>query len=309
MTRPTDHSLPGMGWALITTTSSSRSLKNRFSPAARRDSADIGSPWDPVEITQTWPGGEAVDVLDVDQGVVGDVQEAELAGQGHVLLHRPAEGGHRSAAGDGGVGHLLDPVDVAGEAGHDEPAVRARQEDLRAASRPPSISDGVKPGSSALVESASSRRIPGSEASAPMRARSVRRPSTGWRSILKSPEWRMMPCGVWKAVAKAWGTEWVTGMNSTSQGPIRRRSPSRTGMNWARLGHPGLVDPVAGQGQGELGAVDGDGEVAEQVGQAAGVVLVPVGEDDAVDPVGVLPQVGEVRAGPGRRRACPGRGT
>ena len=95
-------------------------------------------------------------------------------------------------------------------------------------------SEGVNPGSSALVESMSSRRMPGSEARAPMRARSVRRPSTGWRSILKSPEWRMIPCGVWKAVAKAWGTEWVTGMNSTSQGPIRRRSPSRTGMNWAR---------------------------------------------------------------------------
>ena len=127
-----------------------------------------------------------------------------------------------------------------------------------------------------------------------MRARSVRRPSTGWRSILKSPEWRMIPCGVWKAVAKAWGTEWVTGMNSTSHGPIRRRSPSRTGMNSARSAMPGLVDPVAGQGQGQLGAVDGDREVPQQVGQAAGVVLVAVGQDDPVDPVGVLPQVGEV---------------
>jgi hypothetical protein len=38
------------------------------------------------------------------------------------------------------------------------------------------------------------------------------------------------PCGVWKAVAKPWGTEWVTGMNSTSKGPIWRRSPSVTGM-------------------------------------------------------------------------------
>ena len=35
------------------------------------------------------------------------------------------------------------------------------------------------------------------------------------------------------AVAKACGTECVTGMNSTSQGPILRRSPSRTGMNSA----------------------------------------------------------------------------
>ena len=59
MTRPTDHSLPGIGWALITTTSSSWSRKKRFSPAASRDRADIGSPWEPVEITQTWPGARS----------------------------------------------------------------------------------------------------------------------------------------------------------------------------------------------------------------------------------------------------------
>ena len=99
-------------------------------------------------------------------------------------------------------------------------------------------SEAVNPGSSALVESTSRRRMPGSDARAPIRARSVRRPSTGWRSILKSPECRMIPCGVWNAVANAWGTEWVTGMNSTSHGPIRRRSWSRTGMKLARLAMP-----------------------------------------------------------------------
>src|SRR5262249_4566221 len=41
--------------------------------------------------------------------------------------------------------------------------------------------------------------------------------------------------------------------------------------------------------------VDGRGDVAEEVGEAAGVILVRVGEDDALDPVGVLAQVGEVR--------------
>ena len=45
---------------------------------------------------------------------------------------------------------------------------------------------------------------------------------------MKSPECRTIPWGVWKAMAKALGTEWVTGMNSTSHGPIRRRSPSAT---------------------------------------------------------------------------------
>jgi len=53
---PHDHSFRDRV-ALITTTSSSCSLKKRFSPVARRDRADIGSPWDPVLITQTRPGG------------------------------------------------------------------------------------------------------------------------------------------------------------------------------------------------------------------------------------------------------------
>ena len=53
MTWPTDHSLPGMGWALITTTSSSPMRSHLFSPVAMSDSADMGSPCDPVEITHT----------------------------------------------------------------------------------------------------------------------------------------------------------------------------------------------------------------------------------------------------------------
>ena len=49
---------------------------------------------------------------------------------------------------------------------------------------PTLVSLGEYPASSALVESAISRRMPGSFASWPMRARSVRRESTGVRSIL-----------------------------------------------------------------------------------------------------------------------------
>ena len=71
-----------------------------------------------------------------------------------------------------------------------------------------------------------------------MRARSVSRPSTGVRSSLKSPECRIVPCGVWNAVANPWGTEWVTGMNSTWHGPMRRRSPSRTGISSVRSSRP-----------------------------------------------------------------------
>ncbi len=108
-------------------------------------------------------------------------------------------------------------------------------------------SDSVKPGRSALVESESRSRIPpnfpsgrieGRRAISPSRARSVRRPSTGVRSILKSPVCRIVPWGVWYAAPNACGTECVTGMNSTSKGPIWRRSPSATGISSVRPSIP-----------------------------------------------------------------------
>ena len=39
----------------------------------------------------------------------------------------------------------------------------------------------------------------------------------------------------------------------------------------------------------------GTSQVTQQIGQTAGVILVPVGEDDAVDLVGALSQVRELR--------------
>ena len=57
MTRLTLLSLPGMAWLERITVSCSDSLTKRFSPLASSASADIGSPCEPVEITQTCPGG------------------------------------------------------------------------------------------------------------------------------------------------------------------------------------------------------------------------------------------------------------
>ena len=155
-------------------------------------------------------------------------------------------------------------------------------------------SDSVKPGSSALVESESRRRMPSVRASSPMRDRSVRRPSTGWRSSLKSPECRITPCGVWKAMAIASGTEWVTGMNSTPTPPTSTRLAVADRHEAGAVGQAGLLDPVPGQPDRQLGAVDRRLQLAQQVGQAPGVVLVPVGQDDPVDPIPAVVQVGEL---------------
>ncbi len=85
----------------------------------------------------------------------------------------------------------------------------------------------TNPGTSALVESLSSRSMP----AAPSRAkapRSVSFPSRGSWSILKSPVCTSVPAGVCTATARASGIEWLTQTYSVSKGPARWESPAAT---------------------------------------------------------------------------------
>ena len=237
MTRPTDHSLPGMGWALIMTTSSGSIWTRRFSPTAMRESADMGSPWEPVEITQIRPAGSlpmSSTSTTTSSAIVSRPSERDSSTL--LSIERPRKATRRPLAAAASAICCTRCMWLAKHATITRRPARAANSWRRVS--PTVDSDGVNPGSSALVESASRSRMPGSSASAPIRARSVRRPSTGSRSSLKSPECSTIPWGVWKASANAWGTEWVTGMNSTSQGPIRRRSPSRTAISWVFSNNP-----------------------------------------------------------------------
>ena len=65
------------------------------------------------------------------------LEVAEVGGDPEVLLHRAADDGHLAVERGGGVEDLLDAGDVAGEGGHDDPAVE-RLHDLaeRLADRP-----------------------------------------------------------------------------------------------------------------------------------------------------------------------------
>jgi hypothetical protein len=85
-----------------------------FSARASSANADIGSPCEPVEITQISP---------VDEGAGRDVHDAEVEAELHVLAHAQPERRHLAPAGHGGVGDLLDAVEVAGEAGRDDAPV------------------------------------------------------------------------------------------------------------------------------------------------------------------------------------------
>ena len=67
--------------------------------------------------------GQALDPVDVHQGVLGHLHIAQLCGDLHDIFHRPARDGHLPAEGRGGIQHLLDPVDVGGEGGDDDPVL------------------------------------------------------------------------------------------------------------------------------------------------------------------------------------------
>ena len=58
---------------------------------------------------------------------------------------------------------------------------------------------------------------------------------------------------------------------------------------------PALLDAALGEPEGQRRSVDRERELAEQVRQRPDVVLVAVGENAALDAVGVLPQEREVR--------------
>ena len=151
-------------------------------------------------------GRVLVDVLDVDQRRVGDLQDAEVAAHAHVLLHAQPERRDDPPGGDRRVGDLLDAVQVAGEAGGDDPPAGLLGEQLPQHRRRRWSRSARGRAPRRWCESAISRRMPSVDAIAPMRPRSVRRPSTGVRSSLKSPECRITPCGVCNAMAWACGT-------------------------------------------------------------------------------------------------------
>ena len=150
------------------------------------------------------------------------------------------------------------------------------------------------PGSSALVESLSSRRMPSPDDSAPMRA------EVGEAAVDR----REVELEVARVQDRA--LRRVEGGGEA----LRHRVGDRDELDLARpdapalavahrdqLGaveQPGLLDAVAGQAQRQRRAVDRERQLAQQVAEAPHVVLVAVRDDRPVDAVGVVAQVGEV---------------
>ena len=187
MTRDTFDSLPGIAWALITTTSSGEIFTCLCSCAAISDSALIGSPCEPVHTMHTSSGasfGASSMSMTAQSGM--SMKPRSRAIVMFCCIDRPTNA-------------ILRPLAIAACATCctrcrcDAKLVTmnrlsgySRNSDRIAA--PTVDSDGVNPGRSAFVESDMRSRTPPSRlAMSPSIARFVRRPSTGVRSSLKSP--------------------------------------------------------------------------------------------------------------------------
>ena len=191
MTRPTDHSLPGIGCELKIMVSSAPTLKLRASPRESRESTAMGSPWLPVHTTQTPPGGKRLMFSTSMRSAVSTRSRCSfLASFTFASIDRPMKAILRPVSWATLAICWMRWMWLAKQATTMRRSGRSRKRRRRAA--PTLLSEGVKPGSSALVESASNRATPSSPRAA-SRLTSVRRPSIGVRSSLKSPECTMTP--------------------------------------------------------------------------------------------------------------------
>ena len=115
-------SLPGISELASTTVSPGRIAICRCSPRAIRDSADSGSPCEPVDTNRTSSVGQSASPRrGRPAGPSGTSSRPRSAAMPMLrTIDRPTKR-DLAAVRRGDVEHLLDAVHVAGEAGHDDP--------------------------------------------------------------------------------------------------------------------------------------------------------------------------------------------
>ena len=257
------------------TTGHQRKRRHRLTLRARREDAELA-------------GIDTVDFLDVDDRLVGDVEEPQLAGERDVLHHRPAEQCHAPAARDGGFGELLDAVHVARETGHDD--------------APPGM--GVENPPERLADQALTagepwllgvRRVREQEPDAHRRCdladpRQVGAPSVDRRQVeLEVARVKHDPLIGVEGRRETVRHRVRDGYELDVEGPDAAALAIAHRNEFRRRRQVRLVQPVAGDPERERRAVDRHVHLRQQVGDRPDVVLVPVRKDDPVDvarPVG-----------------------
>ncbi len=240
------------------------------------------------------PGGDdhhlfgpvLLDVAQLDQGVARYPQVAEVTGHTHVAQHRAADVDDLPAVRHRRVEHLLHPVHVRGEAGHDHPLPADGEDPLQHRGDVPlrrhEAGDlgvggvdhqqvdalGADPGEGPQVgQPAVQRQLVGLEV-AGVQDRAGRRPHRHGQRV---------------------GNRVVDG--EELQVESADRDPVAFGhYPPLRVAQPVLAELLGQQGEGQLGADQRDVRpLPEQVGHRADVILVAVGQhqpDDVVQPMG-----------------------
>ncbi len=227
---------------------------------------------------------------DVDHVGVGHPQESEFAGDAHVAHHRPANERHPPAQCHCGIDDLLNPVHVGGEAGHDDAALGAADQPVQG--RADFAFRGADAGQLGVGRIAQEQIDPG--VTEPRHAGQIGGPAVQGKLV------ELDVAGVQnRSGAGVYGDRQRVG-DGVVDGEVFAFEHAVGAL--APLGHldEHRLEPVfaalgGDQGQGEFRTDDRDvGPQLEQVGNAADVVLVRVGEHqrlDVVEPVFDVPQV------------------
>ena len=174
---------------------------------AIRLSADSGSPWEPVQISITRLDGSCSASLRSTRTPSGTLSRPRSRAICMLrTIERPTSATCRPDSTAASSTCCTRCTWLAKQATMTRPVARVM---TSATTLPTSRSLGMKPGTSALVESDSSRSTPSSP-SREKPGRSVIRPSSGVWSILKSPVCSTVPPEVRSATARASGIEWLT---------------------------------------------------------------------------------------------------
>ncbi len=236
--------------------------------------------------------GEALDLARLDEEALRRFGDAQVRRDVEVLAHRAADQRHAPVELHRGVDHLLDTVDVGGEGGDDDPALAAG-EGLQQ-SRPDARLRGRDSGPVGVGGVAAEQQQPvatdlgkpGDVGRAAVDGRLVELVVAGHQDRAELGR-EQDAAGVGDRVREVdqLQLEWP-GLDLLPRREVLERRVAELVLVELRADHPDR----------QLAAVDhrGRAELAQNVGQGADVVLVPVGEDDRLDVVHPVAQVGEV---------------
>ena len=227
-----------------------------------------------------------------DDGVVREVDVAEVPRDVHVLPHGASDDRDPAPVGDRHLGGLLDAVDVRGERG-DEDASRAQRDQLpeRLADEPLGAGHPGPLGVRGVAEEQVDAAVPELGERADVGLEPVDR-----RVVeLPVPVCRTRPAGVSMTTAIESGIEWAIRMNSSRNGPISiGGAPGSTSPSSVVAPRPcsSSFDLTSAR-VSRVPTTRLDLDLAEHVGQPADVVLVTVCQDDR--PHVLVDEVREVR--------------